>query len=126
MGVVQVGLPVPTLSPWAWYSPTCGALALPLAGALALPWWICETLLCFLCICVSACVCVCAFLCVSVCVLVKQMSNCCPCPLMGWDFRCQHHHPGHGTALPAGLPPGGFASTGSYHLISAQCFTGLA
>jgi len=28
MGVVQVGLWVPTPSPWAWYSPTCGVLAL--------------------------------------------------------------------------------------------------
>jgi len=29
MGVVQVGLPVPIPSPWEWYSPTCGVLALP-------------------------------------------------------------------------------------------------
>ena len=33
------------------------------------------------------------------------MSNCCPCLLMGWDFRCPHHHPGHGTAPPAGYQP---------------------
>ena len=29
MDVVQVGLWIPTPSLWAWYSPTCGVLALP-------------------------------------------------------------------------------------------------
>ena len=36
MVVVQVGPQVPTPLPWAWYSPTCGVLALPQVDLSAL------------------------------------------------------------------------------------------
>ena len=69
MGVVQVGLRVPTASPWVWYSPTYRVLALPqvdlpvLAHSAWLVTWVGVTakqqLGTLLCVCVRVHVCVC-------------------------------------------------------------------
>ena len=80
MDVVQVGLWIPTPSLWAWYSPTCGVLALPQLDlpALALSaqaprvlHWVSMTVLMVardlaFCVCVYSVVCVCVCVCVCV------------------------------------------------------------